>query len=68
LRDNVLDYLAGLIDACARLRGENNLFSTLGNVYDLLEGELLTAERYHCRFPIANCQLAPVRRSTLPLN
>jgi hypothetical protein len=42
-----MDHLSRSLDAYARLVGKNDLFPASGNVYDLLESELLTVELKH---------------------
>jgi hypothetical protein len=37
LRDDVLNYVPGFFDACARAGRENDLFPAFGDVCDLLE-------------------------------
>src|SRR5678815_6195811 len=42
-----MDNLTRMVHAHACVTAENNLFPALGNVYDLLECELLTTELKH---------------------
>src|SRR5688500_12613575 len=47
LGNDILDHPACLFYTCARLTSENDLFTTPGNVCDLLQSELLTVELKH---------------------
>jgi hypothetical protein len=42
-----MDHLTRSLDAHTRLIGKDDLFPASGNIYDLLESELLTVELKH---------------------